>query len=313
MMEEKEKDTEQVDIPTYLRLNRKSKDEAEDAKEGTEEKEQNAEQLGCSQETQEYLNVKMKAAQKELAEEQQKTKIDPITLAKMLDDFQSDLKRCIENEEPNSGVHQPILLGNFIVDTYNGYLSQAKEILTDPIIQNMNDIDRLPGDIPLNTGQLRDGIYIPEERLSKMNEVYIACRQLASALTGAVKDGRAGTHSELVGAMAFLVGLNEQIEKINNIPTDNVARGFIRQFAEQYNSALEMVLEATDDTVLEKLFQPLEIVSDDAEESVYQEMFYRLKIAIGSLTGYLRTRHGRSGKPYSEPSTSRPRSSGQYF
>jgi len=260
MMEEKEKNTEPLDVPRYLR------DKTEAAKE---------ESAGKQPET--------------------ITKIDPITLAKMLDDFQADLKKCIENTEPNSGMHLPILLGNFIVDAYNGYLRQAKEILIDPIIQNMNEIDKLPDEIPLNAVQKTDGRYIPEERLSKMHEVSIACRQLTNALVGALKDGRAGTHSELVGAMAFLVNLSEQIEKINNVPVDSVARGFIRQLAEQYNSALKMVIDATEDTVLAKLFQPLEIVSDDAEQSAHQEMFYRLKIALSSLTGYLRTRHGRSG------------------
>jgi len=269
MMEEKEKNTEPLDIPTHLRLNSKSKDKAEAGKEKP-------------------------------AGEQPKTgtTIDPITLVKMLEDFQADLKKCMENTEPLSGAHQPILLGNFIVDAYNGYLRQAKEILTDPIIQAMNEIDRLPDEKLQNAERQKDqlpGLYIPEERLGKMHEVAIACRQLTNALVGALKDGRAGTHSELVGAMALLVNFSEQIEKIGIASSDRGARGFIRQLAEQYNSTLKIVVEATEDAVLAKLFQPLEIVSDDAHFVQHQEMFYRLKIAINSLTGYLKTRHGRSG------------------
>ena len=61
------------------------------------------------------------------------------TLVQLLRDFHGELRACLDRENSQS-IKEPILLGDFIAEAYNSYLSQAKDLCDDPIVQSLPEI-----------------------------------------------------------------------------------------------------------------------------------------------------------------------------
>lgn len=218
---------------------------------------------------------------------------DPITLTKLISDFRDELKKCMENKEGLTGASQPILLGDFIVDMYNNYLRQAKAICEDATIQGMTEIDK----------ELTQMIEGPDdyrrERLAKMHEVYIASGQLLTCLSGAVKTGKAGPQSQLVGFIGLIENLGRQIDEMRSgeIGTEDEIMYFqvAQQLVKDYNRYLSLVLESADDAVLHELFQPLEPLSEEAQENACRRKIQEVWMFQNSLVSYLTRMYGRTG------------------
>jgi hypothetical protein len=218
---------------------------------------------------------------------------DAITLAKLITDFRDELKKCMENTEKLTGASQPILLGDFIVDMYNNYLRQAKGICEDPIIQGMTEIDREP------TEMADDRHHYRNRRLAKMHEVYIASGQLLTCLSGALKTGKAGPQSQLVGVIGLIENLCDQINDVRHgsVGTEDeiVYRQLVQRLVKDYNRYLSLVHESTDDAVLNELFQPLEPLEEDATETACKSKIQEVRMAQSSFSSYLKRMYGRTG------------------
>jgi len=216
---------------------------------------------------------------------------DPITLTKLISDFRDELKKCMENTEKLTGASQPILLGDFIVDMYNNYLRQAKAICEDTIIQGMIEIDK----------ELTQMIEGPDdyrrERLAKMHEVYIVSSQLLTCLSGAVKSGKAGPQSQLVGVIGLIENLCDQINDVRHgsVGTEDeiVYRQLVQRLVKDYNRYLSLVHESVDDAVLNELFQPLEPLEEDATETACKSKIQEVRMAQSSFSSYLKRMYGR--------------------
>ncbi|MBM3239296.1 hypothetical protein FJZ31_23635 [Candidatus Poribacteria bacterium] len=216
---------------------------------------------------------------------------DPITLTKLISDFRDELKKCMENKEGLTGASQPILLGDFIVDMHNNYLRQAKAICDDATIQGMIEIDK----------ELTQMIEGPDdyrrERLAKMHEVHIASGQLLTCLSGALKSGKAGPQSQLVGVIGLIENLGRRIDDIRGRAVDaedeimycQVAQRFVKE----YNRYLSLVHESADDAVLKELFQPLEPFEEGATVTACKGKIQEVWMAQSSLLSYLTRMYGR--------------------
>ena len=225
---------------------------------------------------------------------------DVETLTKLLKELHQELKTCMENEEPTSGMADPILLGDFIVDAYNSYLASAKANCDNPIIQSMPEIEKVIKVNPLvddahdkhNTRDMRVG---KNPQLQKMREVAFATRQLQTVLEGVIKTEAAKAQSEIFGMMTLLENLVGQIEHAQEAIRENPEEGgqSVRHLVEEYNRYLGIVLETTDDAVLAKMFSPLEPVVD--ESTSYQEKLSELRLAQSGLLSYLQKMDERSG------------------
>lgn len=224
--------------------------------------------------------------------------MDLETLTKLLQNFHEELAICLENKQagefPDTDeMADPILLGDFIVDTYNNYLVSAKSSCEHPLIQTLPEIEKL-----METNQvdydIRRGVgKLP--RLQKMREVAFATKQLLTVLEGMIETEKSKAQSEIVGVMTLLENLGEQIghaqEAIRENP-EEVGQS-VRHLVKEYNRYLGIVLEATDDAVLAKMFSPLEPVVD--ESTSYQEKLSELRLAQSGLLSYLQKMDERSG------------------
>ncbi len=222
------------------------------------------------------------------------------TLTKLLQDLHQELKTCMEHKRRSGGVEgdeaDPILLGDFIVDAYNGYLSSAKAVFEDPFIQDMPLIEKL--------GELDDD---PPKRASnhrlqvaKMHEVAFATRQLLICMENAKKSEKIRTESEISGAITLLENLGEQIDSIADLPVKMGAAKVLhkedlddmghlpRPLAEEYNRCLTIVMETTDDPVVSKLFHPIDYGKEDEKSFLYK--IAEIKLAQSGLLSYLKSR-----------------------
>ncbi|HIE27766.1 TPA: hypothetical protein EYP66_10805 [Candidatus Poribacteria bacterium] len=216
---------------------------------------------------------------------------DPITLIKLINDFRDELKACMENIEKLTGASQPIVLGDFIVDMHNNYLRQAKAICDDAAIQGMSEIDKELTNMVEGLDDYR------RERLAKMHEVHIASGQLLTCLSGAVKSGKAGPQSQLVGVIGLIENLGKQIDDMPRkgaVPEDEIAYcQFARQLVKDYNRYLSLVLESTDDAVLNELFRPIELLEEGATINDCKGKIQEVGMAQSSLLSYLKRMYGR--------------------
>jgi len=218
---------------------------------------------------------------------------DVETLTKLLQELHQELKTCMENEIAGPfTVLDPILLGDFIVDAYNNYLASAKADCDHPIIQAMPEVEKL--------AHIAEGVSDTKgvgknPRFQKMHEVAFWAKQLQTVLEGEIKTGEAKTQSEIVGMMTLLDNLGGQIGHAQEAIRENPEEGgqSVRHLVEEYNRYLGIVLEATDDAVLAKMFSPLEPVVD--ESTSYQEKLSELRLAQSGLLSYLRKMDERSG------------------
>ncbi|GEM_PF-5683696 len=223
-----------------------------------------------------------------------------VTLTKLLQDLHQELKTCTEHKRRSGGVEgdvaDPILLGDFIVDAYNGYLSTARSAFDDPVIQAMSQIERLgEGDDDPRKMKLNH-----DTRLAKMHEVAFATRQLLICMEDAKKSEKIRTESEISGAITLLENLGEQIDSIADLPVKMGAakvlhkedlddmRHLPRPLAEEYNRCLTIVLETTDDPVISKLFHPVDYGKED--EKSFLHKIAEIKLAQSGLLSYLKSR-----------------------
>ncbi|MFQ6040316.1 MAG: hypothetical protein ACE5PV_05625, partial [Candidatus Poribacteria bacterium] len=220
-----------------------------------------------------------------------KMQTDPITLTKLISDFREELKACMENTEKLTGASQPILLGDFIVDMHNNYLRQAKAICEDATIQGMTEIDKELTNMVEGPDDYR------KERLAKMHEVYIASGQLLTCFSGAVKSGKAGPQSQLVGVIGLIENLGNQIDDMPRrgaVPEDEIAYcQAARQLVKDYNRYLSLALESADDAVLNELFQPIEPLEEGAAVAECKGKVQEVGMAQSSLFSYLKRMYGR--------------------
>ena len=224
--------------------------------------------------------------------------MDLETLTKLLQNFHEELATCLENKQagefPDTDeMADPILLGDFIVDTYNSYLVSAKSSCEHPLIQTLPEIEKL-----METNQvdydIRRGVgKLP--RLQKMREVAFATKQLLTVLEGMIETEKSKAQGEIVGVMTLLENLSEQIGHAQETIRENPEEGgqSVRHLVEEYNRYLGIVLESTDDAVLAKMFSPLEPVVD--ESTSYQEKLSELRLAQSGLLSYLQKMDERSG------------------
>lgn len=253
--------------------------------------------------------------------------MDLETLTKLLSELHEELTVCIEHEQniavvsvggppSNYQSQDPILLGDFIVDAYNNYLACTKEVCDDPIIQRMPEIEKL-GDVDYDaipdsvvadeTNQhehiaVVKGISIGKNpRLQKMREVAFATKQLQTTLKGVIKTEESQAQSETVGVMTLLENLGEQIGQVQkDVEVQKSTGGNPEEEAqsachllEEYNRYLGIVLEGTEDALLEKVFRPLEPVVD--KTSSYRDKLSELRLAQSGLLKYLQKMYERSG------------------
>ena len=214
--------------------------------------------------------------------------MEATTLIRLLDDLHAELRMCIENRIANvvAPIADPILLGDFIVDAYNDYLMTAKESFGNAAIQRLPEIEKLgdlDGDFEPLDGQKKGVGYHP--RLHKMVEVSIASKRLKTLLEGGVeaKVERAGTAVD--GAMMLLENLDEHVMRMIPLEAMGDREQVVARLVREYNRSLEAVVDATDDPVLSKMFQPLD-VGDTAEHP--HAKLTELKLTLGGLMRYLR-------------------------
>ena len=180
-------------------------------------------------------------------------------------------------------LHDPILLGDFIVDTYNRYLVAARSICDHPLIQMMPEIEKLVGEDPVDY-DIEKGVG-NHPRLSKMREVALAAKELQSILEEGVemKDDKA--QSELAAVVILLENLGEQIGQICALDDWEGSRQTVQYLVSEYNRYLAMVLEATVDAVIPKMFRPLEMGD---EETSPQAKLSEVRLAQSGLLSYLK-------------------------
>jgi hypothetical protein len=229
--------------------------------------------------------------------------MDLETLTKLLQELHQELTICTENKQAGEfpgtdEMADPILLGDFIVDTYNNYLASAKSACEHPVIQKLPEIEKL-----METNQvdydIRRGVgKLP--RLQKMREVAFATKQLQTVLEGMIETEKSKTQSEIIGVMTLLENLYEQIGHAQEAIRENPEEGgqSIRHLVEEYNRYLGIVLETGEDAVIEKMFRPLEPVVD--ETTSYQGKLSELRLAQSGLLSYLRKMYERSEVQHGE-------------
>jgi hypothetical protein len=230
------------------------------------------------------------------------------TLTKLLRSFHEELEVCMEQKQDLPGddgverqISDPILLGDFIVDAYNGYLAAAKAAFDDPIIQGMPEIqnlgetDHIVGDTERQTIQRSVRDYDDHEiplvgwnpRLQKMREVALATKQLLTVLEGMKQATDAKTQNGIAGVMTLLENLGEHIGYAQETLKENPEQDdqLVPHLIVEYNQCLEIVLEQREDAVLAKMFQPLEAAVEEGMS--YQIMLPELRLAQSGLLSYL--------------------------
>jgi len=234
--------------------------------------------------------------------------MDLKTLARLLRSFHEELEVCMEQKQGVLGsdgaehqISDPILLGDFIVDAYNGYLAAAKAAFDDSIIQGMPEIQkRIVGDTERQAPRsIRD--YDDHEiplvgwnpRLQKMREVALATKQLLTVLEGMKRATDAKTQNEIAGVMILLENLGEHIGHAQETLRQNPEQDeqLVRRLIVEYNRCLEIMLEQREDAVLAKMFQPLEAAVE--EGTSYQTILPELRLAQSGLLSYLQKMHER--------------------
>ena len=209
--------------------------------------------------------------------------IDIEILTELLSEFHHELKTCMENKQHDK-LPDPILLGDFIVDTYNRYLAAARSACEHPLIQTMPEIEKL-GEAGTVDYDAKKGVgSLPQ--LSKMREVAMATKQLQTILEGGVEIKADEPQREIAGVVTLLENLGEQIgqvyDEFHRDPQTESSRPSLNLVME-YNRYLAVVLEATDDSVIPKMFRPLE----EGDKVSTQARLSEVKLAQSGLLSYL--------------------------
>lgn len=214
-----------------------------------------------------------------------------ITLIKVLEHFHNELDACMNHKDSKGGpftTNDPILLGDFIIDAFNDYLQTAQTLTDQPMIQRMQPIVPVTGDVP---DDAKLGGCHP--RLQKMHEVALVTRNLILYLGGAVHHGANPAQRELNGAITLLEAVGRQLKDLKDQHHNARLTGTrieepywqaaLSPIVEMYNQALALIAEHADDLILSKLFQPL-----DADEPLsFGKALSQARVAQSCLLSYL--------------------------
>jgi hypothetical protein len=220
------------------------------------------------------------------------------TLVQLLRDLYDEVNACLEREGAPGEGKVPLALGDYIVVTYNTYLTGAKGLVEDPLIQAMPKIHSWD---PSDSGQVPAAgpkqARHQERQLQKMAEVRLAARALGTVLEGLTASPAAGQTPEAAVALSQLDSLDAELR----MRVDHSSREFggaSREFGaeqglvDQYNRALKILQEELSDPVLDKLFVPLPDVADDSggereAMNARREAMASLRMAVQTLKDYL--------------------------
>ena len=224
---------------------------------------------------------------------------DVHTLVKLLQDLDQELQTCLKSRQI-SGAADPILLGDFIVDAYNRYLSAARAACDDAAIGTLPEVEKLGGADHATERRSRVG---DNPRLHKMHEVAFSVRQLLTLLERAAETERARSEGEISGVIALLDNLGNQVRNLSRERSmKQIGRrehavaefdAFVRPLQEEYNRYLAIVIETTDDPVVAKLFRPLN--TEEGDVTPFEYRLSELRLAQSGLLSYLRKGGRQSG------------------
>lgn len=215
------------------------------------------------------------------------------TLTKLLSKLHQELKTCMENKQKRGfeeELHDPIFLGDFIVDTYNEYLAAARSACEHPLIQTMPEIEKLGEADPVDY-DIEKGVG-SHPRLIKMREVALAAEQLQTILAESIQMKAGEAQSEFAGVVTLLENLGEQIEQANRpelgriLDNSEGSRQSVQYLVSEYNRYLATVLETTADSVIKKMFHPLEVGDEGTSD---QAKLSEVRLAQSGLLSYLKT------------------------
>lgn len=190
-------------------------------------------------------------------------------LIQLLNDLHQELTTCLEFKS-DQGFKDPILLGDFIVDTYNTYLSQAKTIGEDSFINSLKDIE------PWNVNH---GSVEQKTKIAKMREILFATQTLRTLLEQKTTSEQDNIENELLGIISLLESLGQQLH-----PTITLDGNTVKFLAAEYNRCLSMVLQIIKEPFLNTLFQPLEMSENGPSNRMMLEFAHR------SLSAFLKKR-----------------------
>ena len=205
------------------------------------------------------------------------------TLVSLLEELCQEIQFCLSFQS-RPAMPSPILVGDFAVDAYNGYLALAKEVCDDPLIQSFTEIEKL-GDHerPLE----REGDWGSDPRMHKMREVAFSARRLLTLMQGKAEtqsQGREGAFAVIV----LLDGLGKEIERIRQAGREPIERfdELVKSLVDTYNRYLEIALEGIEDPVFKGLFEKLDFGEEGRMTTEAKLM--ELGMAQSSLLRYLK-------------------------
>ncbi|MAF12532.1 hypothetical protein CMK11_18960 [Candidatus Poribacteria bacterium] len=212
---------------------------------------------------------------------------DIATLTALLTTLESELDACLHHTQSlghDQTIADPVLLGDFIVDTYNRYLSMAKSLFDHPLLTPMSDIEPLGDQFLVERAQ--EGAVGHHPRVVKMSEVAMAVRQVKTILEGGVGTKADRAQSEAAGAIALLENLGEQIEDTSQLDLGGEDAGALAALVSEYNRCLELVSSRGDDAVVRRMFRQLSVGDDDVSATA---KLAETRLAQAGLLRYLTT------------------------
>ena len=190
---------------------------------------------------------------------------DVATLTALLTTLESELDACLNHTQSlghDQTIADPVLLGDFVVDTYNRYLSMAKSLFDHPLLTPMSDIEPLGDQFLVERAQ--EGAVGHHPRVVKMSEVAMAVRQVRTILEGGVATRTDRAHAETAGVIALLENLGESIADTAHDGPAGADAHAVAALITEYNRCLDMVLSRGDDPVAKRMFQQLSFVDENA-------------------------------------------------
>ncbi|MAF10860.1 hypothetical protein CMK11_10470 [Candidatus Poribacteria bacterium] len=233
------------------------------------------------------------------------------TLIRLLTSLRDDVEMCIQNESKDfmlaqpyaagdggpSEVADPILLGDFVVDTYNRYLAQAVEATDDAMVRALPTIAPLgaaPVDAAPPQDQSRPRTHGADPRLAKMTEVLMASGQLLAVLQAQESEGENKHADTLETLLTALTSLMEQLDGTRQGHTEDMVREAACPLAERYNAYLDLVVETCDDPIVPRLFTKIDVRGEHADDAKGTRVRAELAASGASLIAYLRRLVGRA-------------------
>ncbi len=230
------------------------------------------------------------------------------TLIQLLSAFRQDLQFCMQNESKDfmmsqpggdggqSEVADPILLGDFVVDAFNRYLTQAQELTGNATVHAIPTISPL-GDAATSSAPRQDGdsrwpesrprTHGSDPRLGKMAEVLLAAGQLLAVLQAqesGAENERADTLDTLLAALTALI---EQVDRTHHGYREDMVRETVCPLAERYNAYLDLVVETCDDPIVPRLFSKIDVSDGHEDDANGRRVRAELAASGAGLVAYL--------------------------